>query len=85
MALLNTYNSTNQVHDGKERMQETIEGVVYNVTIERYRYVGMTQSAAETAAAAITNPATDTYANWHRVGDSGAFEVSVNVRTQTEA
>jgi len=96
MAWLTTYTDANKVIDGVrsdvEQFTLTVPGIgpiighrAYTTTM--YRYIGMTYSAAVTAAEAISDasvPASPILATVSRENEAGAYTVNVTAITRGE-
>ena len=89
MAWLATYGATNKVDLTKRTDVSTIangftmEIWTQTVTTEVYKYVGMTEAAAETCRATVNDPDNGVYAAAKKEGPGGNWMVDVTDVTRT--
>jgi hypothetical protein len=83
MGWLTTANDTNKIVDSYEPLDEqlynltTLTQYVRHNVLEHYRYVGMTETAAETARAALHDPDNGVTASVQRENEGGAYQIVV--------
>ena len=85
MGWLTTYTAANKVDLSKrsypDRVRYFATAYVRTITESRYKYVGMTQAAAETAQAALNSIATNVLAVAKKEGPGGNWMVEVTTTT----